>query len=775
MDVSQGSKVVFRNIHLEHSLGSFSVDGTLDLKGTSHLVSDANHIPIESIGKWLLPDFPLSGTGNYHLIFDGTLDNPVFTTSLTVSDGKIGELQFDLLDGQLKTKGNILMLGSAETPLTLSRKGLFSFNVWGKAPAAFTKTEWLKVHDQEMDINAEMDKGDFSLILLAGMAKKASGEMNFSAHVGGTLDDPVLKMDLDISKASMVPNGSFAHSVDDINGRIKVRDNKLVIEDLNGRVGQGRVFITSPPIEQTKMVLDNFIPQYLDLSVRTVGEKGLYLHIDGIMDETEWGEIQFYGATREDALQIVGPLTGPKVVGTAFLQSGHYTFPPKEKNGKTVTYNALGNVTFDLNLVSGNNAWYSNDFAGQYMDLKIDPGDQLKINGKDSDKTPEAPGINCLGGAGSKEGWLRYLGHEFKIQQASIFMPKGKAPYMSGHATDKLLNVEYASAGGTRKSDVDIWVDFKGTFGDIQFTLDSTPRFSSNDPDAAQKILLSYIMFGQDMTGLTNGNKTNYTPEELQAAYQQKFGTIAGQAALDAIARMVSNRVTTFVRPIGQAIGGLDVDVQLGSGLVGSGSNATTDTGPIVDPSGNSLAGGKIPALSLRLRKSLDPRLSVLTNLGLNRDIYSDKTGTQAQLGIQYDISKSLSLNALTGSRESDSQQETSVMAQFNQPLPDIISPKKGDKEKPRFIQCDATPMGLGKTRMVWETDKVTKGEIKIFDSDDNLVQDIKEDGDYVYDHLKVVENLNPSLEYKIQISVKDPNQNETIRELKLSPVNPEE
>jgi len=83
--------------------------------------------------------------------------------------------------------------------------------------------------------------------------------------------------------------------------------------------------------------------------------------------------------------------------------------------------------------------------------------------------------------------------------------------------------------------------------------------------------------------------------------------------------------------------------------------------------------------------------------------------------------------------------------------------------------------MGLGKTRMVWETDKVTKGEIKIFDSDDNLVQDIKEDGDYVYDHLKVVENLNPSLEYKIQISVKDPNQNETIRELKLSPVNPEE
>ena len=771
VDISQTNKVVFQNIHLEHSLGSFSVDGNLDLNGTSHFISDAKNIPIEAVGKWFLPNFPLSGIGSYHLIFDGTLDSPIFSTSLTVAGGKVGDLEFDLLDGQLKSSESHLMIGTKEAPLTLSRKGLFSFDLWGKVPIAFTKTGWLKVHNQEMDINAEMDKGDFGLILLGGLAKKASGEMDFSAHVGGTLDDPVLKMDLDISKASMVPYG-YAHSVDDINGRIKVRDNKLVIEDLNGRVGQGRIFITSPPIEQTKMVLQDFIPQYLDLSVRTVGDKGLYLHIDGIMDETEWGEIQFYGATKEDALQIVGPLEAPKVIGTAFLQSGHYTFPPKEKNGKTVTYNALGNVTFDLNLVSGNNAWYSNDFAGQYLELKIDPGDQLKITGKDSDKTPDAPGINCLGGAGSKEGWLRYLGHEFKMQQASIFMVKGKAPFMRGHATDRLLNVDVVSPGGTRKADVDIWVDFKGNFGSIEFTLDSSPRFGANDPDGSQKILLSYIMFGQDMTGLTNGNKSNYTPEELQAAYQQKFGQIAGQAALDAIFRIGSNKVTTFVRPLGQAIGGLDVDVQLGSGLVGSGSNAGTETGPSVDPSGNTLAGGKIPALSFRLRKSLDPKLSVLTNFGLNRDIYSDKTGTQAQVGIQYDISKSLSLNALTGSRASDSQQETSIMAQINQPLPDIISPKKGDREKPKFIQFETTPMGFGKLRVVWETDKVTKSEIRIFDTDDKLVQDIKENNDYVYDHLRVVENLNPNSEYKIQISVKDPNGNERIQEQKITPAN---
>ena len=442
------------------------------------------------------------------------------------------------------------------------------------------------------------------MILLAGLAEKASGEMNFSAHVGGTLDDPVLKMDLDISKASMVPH-SYAHSVEDINGRIKVRENKLVVEDLNARVGQGRIFITSPPIEETKMVLENFIPQYLDFSVRTVGEKGLYLNIPGIMDDNEWGEIQFYGATKEDPLLIVGPLTAPQIIGTASLQSGHYTFPPKEKNGKTVTYNALGNVTFDLSLVSGNNAWYSNDFAGQYLELKIDPGDQIKIIGKDSDKTPEAPGINCLGSAGSKEGWLRYLGHEFKMEQASIFMSKGKAPFMSGHATDKLLNVDVVSAGGSRKSDVDIWVDFRGTFGNIDFTLDSSPRFSSNDIDASQKILLSYIMFGQDMTGLASGSRTNYTPEELQNAYQQKFGQVAGQAALDAFLRIGSNKVTTLLRPLTHDIGGVDVDS----------TSAPVWWVPVRAPPRRrdrwwtpreTALWREIPAVSFRLRKSLD-------------------------------------------------------------------------------------------------------------------------------------------------------------------------
>ncbi|HVM32556.1 MAG TPA: hypothetical protein VMU88_05435, partial [bacterium] len=242
LDLSQAPKILFNNLRLLHSKGSFQLDGTLDPDGPCQITSDAERIPIEEIGKWFFPDFPLSGNGNFHLLLQGTLANPVFNTSFSITGGQYAGLKFDLLSGDLRSKENTLLLGSEEVPLTISKKGLYSFNVHGSVPFTFSPSNWAKIKNQEMSVDAEMDKGDFSLIMLTGLVQKASGAMDFSAHVGGTLDDPVLNLDLDLSKASLVP-GQFAHSVDDLNGRIKVRDNHVAVDDLNALVGHDRIFI----------------------------------------------------------------------------------------------------------------------------------------------------------------------------------------------------------------------------------------------------------------------------------------------------------------------------------------------------------------------------------------------------------------------------------------------------------------------------------------------------------------------------------------------------
>jgi len=769
LDLSQTDKIIFQKIKLLNAPGAFSVDGTLDLNGESHLSSDAKDIPIQDVAKWLLPDFPLRGMANYHLIFDGPLAHPIMTTSLTVNGGQVGQLKFDLFTADLKAKNDTLFLGSKDSPIEISRSGVYDFIVYGNMPLALTSSTRVETKNQEMDITAKMEKGDFSILLAAGLAKEAQGTMYFDARLKGTLDNPVLStLDLGLSSCRMVPY-MIAQSLNDINGRIKVRDNKLAVEDLNFQVGQGRVFITSPPIEKSKMILDNFIPQYLEFMVRTVGDHGLWLNIPTIMHPGEWGEIYFYGQTPEDPLLITGSIHEPHVIGTALLDTGHYTFPPEEaldEHGEKIEYRELANVYFELNLISGRNTWYSNVSNTNYLELKVDPGDVITIEGKDSDRTTEEAGIKCHGSPGSSKGTLRYLSHEFKLQDARLTIPKGKLPVMEGHAFDKFLDVELLTTGGSvQRTDMDVYVSFKGTFGDIKFDLDSNPRFSSNDKDIQQKVLLSYIIFGRDMTGYSG---QAYSSQQLQQIYQQNAGQVILPAVVDAINRMGTNYITSQIRPFFSSAFG--IDAQIKGNPIGGGSgpnNVPTPGAQTLEPAGNSLAGSTLPMVQLQMIKPLDPRLSVETDVGVGRDIYSGAAEWQGRFGLDYSLTPKLSVSGSVGQNDVN-QTETRVDLKFKTDLPEIISPKPGDKEKPQFEQSDYYPLGKGKYHLVWTLDKITKSEIRVFDSSGTMTQVVADKAGWSYKHELDVENLTENQDYKIQISAKDPNGNEALTQIKI-------
>ncbi len=768
VDLSQGQKFQFNNLRLVNDASSFSVNGLVDLNGPCSLVSDSKNVPIQEIGKWILPDFPLSGTGSYHLVFEGTVDAPIFTGSLSVQDGQVGDLKFDLLDGEVKASNDTLYLGDAENPITLSREGVFTFALGGHIPLALTEEAKERVRNQEMDVTAKMEKGDFSLILLAGWAKKASGDMDFSAHLGGTLDDPDVTMDLDLNQCQLVPP-MVAQSIDDLNGRIKVRHNHLAVEDLNARIGQGRVFITSPPVDQSKMVLVDFIPQYLDFQVKTIGSHGLWLSIPDIMRKGEWGEIYFYGPTPSDPLLIQGPIDSPTVKGTALLDTGHYTFPPEEQldeHGQKIEYRELAGVNFDLYLVSGKNTWYSNEFNTQYLELKVDPGDKIHIFGRDIDRGTEQGGIKCEGSAGSKYGWLRYLGHEFQMQESSITMTRVQPPRMEGYATDVFPNVNVLTAGGVRQVDLNVRVDFEGNFGNIDFKLSSDPSCApaSYGEDASKNILYSYVMFGTDMTGLTTNN-TAATPDQLKAAYQQRVGQVVDQTALDLIDRMASSQLTGMTRSVLQQVAGVDINVE--TNIAGANSGSVSSPGVLPagpDATGNSTGASNVSLFRLKIRKPLDQRLSLMWNPGL-----AENFTPQNQLGLQYDLNRNLSFNATTG-ENNIGQEETQVGIQFQEALPDIMQPKRGDKDRPRFMRLDATSIGPGKFHVVWETDKVTQCEVRVMDLEGKVVMDNVEKKQDAYDHAIEITGLDPTAPYQLEILAKDLNQNERNEFRKLTP-----
>jgi hypothetical protein len=258
----------------------------------------------------------------------------------------------------------------------------------------------------------------------------------------------------------------------------------------------------------------------------------------------------------------------------------------------------------------------------------------------------------------------------------------------------------------------------------------------------------------------------------LQQAYQQNTGNALTQGALEAIDLYVSNKITTLLRPLGQVIGGIDVNVQqnLSQNALGSNPNSNPSnpiSGQVPEAGGNTLTGVVLSVFKFQLQKYLDPRLSVQTNLGMLRDQGTGISDFQSQFGLGYDINKNLSLNAMTGQNDSG-QYENTVGLSFHTFLPNYMSADKNDKEPPKFVRFEVNLLGPGKIDVTWETDKVTQGEVRVLNEDNELEKDQAEPAKAPdYDHELVVDGLKADAAYKVQILVKDLNGNQSLSSLK--------
>jgi hypothetical protein len=325
---------------------------------------------------------------------------------------------------------------------------------------------------------------------------------------------------------------------------------------------------------------------------------------------------------------------------------------------------------------------------------------------------------------------------------------------MWGRAIDRFHNVQVFSAGGLRTVDMDVWVDFRGYFGKIDFKMDSNPHFSSTDPDIQQKLLLSYIIFNQDMTG--------YTSQQLKTYYQQNVGQVANDAILQTIDRIASNEITKAIRPIVSQNTGIDINVK--QNILSSGSAGVSNMGvsQVVESQGNSTVGNTVPIAQVEISKPLDQKLTVKSVVGVGRNLSTDVAQLQGSLGLQYELRKNLTLNVMTGSNELG-QQDTNLSLNYSASLPDIMSPKPGDTTLPKFVRVDVYPVGLGKIQVNWETDKVTRCEVKVIDAEKQVVHVEAEKGQQTYDHQTVIENLDPEANYQLKITAEDLNRNQGV------------
>jgi hypothetical protein len=229
--------------------------------------------------------------------------------------------------------------------------------------------------------------------------------------------------------------------------------------------------------------------------------------------------------------------------------------------------------------------------------------------------------------------------------------------------------------------------------------------------------------------------------------------------------------LTRQIRPIGQQIGGLDINIRSNVGNAIAGTNPVATVGPnqlVQEPNGNTATGNAEPIVQVQINKSLDPRLQFQSVVGVEKNFATDNPELQGEVGIEYDLNKHLSLNGMTGLND-NGQSETKVGVNYRAMLPDIMGPKQGDKDAPNFVRYDVYAIGLGKFQINWETDKVTRGEVKVFDDNNQIVKDVVEKGQHSYEHQVIVDKLSPDDPYEIQITVKDLNGNQAVKTQKVA------
>jgi hypothetical protein len=206
----------------------------------------------------------------------------------------------------------------------------------------------------------------------------------------------------------------------------------------------------------------------------------------------------------------------------------------------------------------------------------------------------------------------------------------------------------------------------------------------------------------------------------------------------------------------------LGSDVQFtGQPLASGNSSPSVSSTPgagVPDVPGNSLAANTSPFLKMELTKPLDPKLSLKTEVGLNRGVTGDLSPT-GSMGFQYDFTSKLHGDVSYGSNDTG-QQEAKAGIRFTTELPDIKTAKKDDKEKPNFERFDIYPVGPGKYSILWTTDKVTKNTLTVLDGSGKEVQVRVESKDFEYRHEMVVEGLVPDSDYDFQVLAKDLNGN---------------
>jgi len=447
----------------------------------------------------------LSGTGNPAAPrVDGTFE---------ARNGAFGRLPFDRIGGEIFWNGPVVELKNLEA----ARRNGYLVRGGGRFPVDAENK------DESLAVDLVLADGDLAVLKdLWHDCTWARGPLKGELHLRPGDDGVRMAGFLQLDKGALRAR-RYADSVTDINARLLLKDDALIVEELSGRVGRGRL------VGRGQVLLNGLSIDSYDLALDSQGKEGIPLEVPQL-SVPPGPLLKRFSLLRKSlegvstgrprlSLKLTGTGEEPRLSGAIVMDDTQFTYPPQKRKGPSAMpewfRDFVDDTTWDLRFQTGDNTWYRNEYVSAQVKGWVN------IMGKRG-------GLLASGRVETQRGVISYLGQTFNVRRGlfeivadtrTVVAEKAVIPYVSGEAERLVPSVD---SRGFATTDVVTMVVPRAPLGQIE------PRFySRNNPDASPERVARIAV------GLSA--EEQLTPEErdqmLRAGLVQLLGATAAPAA----------------------------------------------------------------------------------------------------------------------------------------------------------------------------------------------------------------------------------------------------
>ncbi|HEX9974470.1 MAG TPA: translocation/assembly module TamB domain-containing protein [bacterium] len=406
----------------------------------------------------------LEGKGSANLRVLGKLSNPRFSGNVELNNGKLGIFRFDRIfldigedqagdsSHPFLSTGNLEPNGINLKQAVITRSGQFQIQAMGLIPFAT---------DQSLNISIK-GKGNILSILpeLTPFFKETNSDGQWLFSLSGRPNNLAISAGQIVLRDGYLRLGDVAPEIKNIALDMELeQDGFLNVKVISGKVkGKQFAFKNARSISTTEQTLAPFELQELGLNLGVfsfeTSEKGISLHIPGLMEKGEFGQFVFSGKNSEEQFYFAGPLEKPVVRGNIELDNVNFTFPFITRNSPDTSQSPVVTVLkmleWDIAARAGKDLHYQRQIASGvdnvYVDLIADGG----VGGLQFSGVLENNTFGVVGSLESSRGNVEYLDLDFQVIKAGVEFDMNSSRN-SGVEFDKttLLPIIYGEARTT--------------------------------------------------------------------------------------------------------------------------------------------------------------------------------------------------------------------------------------------------------------------------------------------------------------------------------------